>query len=118
MLRVRRLARRTNLLTRAAYGGMGLVGYILSPASWWNDAVVNIPIALASGKLFEYLLGIPLSIGFAVSYWLTNILGIVIMIGGFAGAKNGRVKLRDLIIGLLAGTAYTIVVIGLINFVF
>jgi len=45
-------ASRTKLLRmswkRKVQGGMlGFIGFMLSPLSWWNDAFVNLPLALA-----------------------------------------------------------------------
>ncbi len=37
---------------RKARGGLiAMVGYLLSPVSWWNDLFVNIPLAYAFGAL-------------------------------------------------------------------
>jgi hypothetical protein len=39
---------------RKATGGvLALVGYMLSPLSWWNDLFVNVPLALG----FAWLIG-------------------------------------------------------------
>lgn len=54
-------------------------GYILSPLSWWNDLVVNIPLA--------YLFSLPFSLihnqlfipSFIIGYWLSNLLGLLMM---------------------------------------
>src|SRR6185437_9019907 len=65
---------------------LGVIGFMLSPLSWWNDAVVNLPLAL----LFAWLVGLvyrpaaqPHSTAFnaavILGYWLTNILGFVLM---------------------------------------
>ena len=35
-------------------GILGVLGFMLSPLSWWNDAVVNLPLAL----LFAWLVGL------------------------------------------------------------
>jgi len=41
------------MLKRKLKGGfLATVGFILSPFSWWNDLVVNIPIAYGIGYLF------------------------------------------------------------------
>lgn len=60
-------------------GGMAAVGFLLSPLSWWNDLLINIPLA--------YFLASPLGlinrkifiVGFVGFYWLTNLLGFVLM---------------------------------------
>ncbi|RJP74363.1 MAG: hypothetical protein C4532_02825 [Candidatus Abyssobacteria bacterium SURF_17] len=65
---------------RRVVGGVFVgIGYILSPASWWNDAVVNIPIAYLIGWLVSRIaepLFLPIML---LAYWGTNVLGIVMM---------------------------------------
>ena len=98
-------------LRRGLYAMTGLIGYILSPASWWNDALVNIPLALLGARLLHDALGTPMSRGFAITYWATNIAGIILMIAGASGAAGKKVGLRELLAGLAASTAYTVLVI-------
>ena len=98
-------------LRRTMYAFAGLIGYILSPASWWNDAVVNIPLALAMARAAHTLLGTPTGLAFAASYWATNILGIILMVAGASGAAGKRPGRREILVGLAASTLYTIAVI-------
>ncbi|MCE4628006.1 MAG: hypothetical protein F7C34_02515 [Desulfurococcales archaeon] len=99
-------------LKRGIYAVVGLIGYILSPASWWNDAVVNIPIALAIAEILERVSGLPREAGFAAAYWATNLAGIVLMLVGMEGAGRSRVTLRSLLAGLALGSLYTVLVIA------
>ncbi len=54
-------------------------GFILSPMTWWNDLVVNVPLA--------YLFSLPFSVlhdslflpSFIIGYWFTNLLGFMLM---------------------------------------
>ena len=91
------------------------MGFILSPASWWNDAVVNIPLALALAMILEKTAGVPVEAGFVVSYWASNVLGVILMALGYSGAKNGRPTRRDTLLGLLAATLYTVFVLSLMS---
>lgn len=89
------------------------VGFILSPLSWWNDAVVNIPIS--------YLLSLPFSAlderlylpAFIVIYWVTNVLGLVMMhLGGkklLRQPVNYRLR-HSLMISLI----YTLLILALV----
>jgi len=55
------------------------IGYMLSPLSWWNDLFFNLPIALLFGYLVSWINPdwfLPFTI---VGYWLSNVLGIVMM---------------------------------------
>lgn len=96
------------LKRRLAGGLLGLVGYLLSPLSWWNDAFVNIPLAIAFSLVLEKTAHVGFDIGFVVGYWITNIAGILLMALGGSVAWGGRLKGRDLAVSLAAATAYTI----------
>lgn len=59
------------------------IGFILSPLSWWNDLLVNIPLAYLLawplGRISEKLFIPALVIG----YWITNVAGFMLMHIGF-----------------------------------
>jgi hypothetical protein len=106
-------------------GVLGVIGFLLSPLSWWNDAVVNLPLAL----LFAWVLGLiykpaslPRSPAFDVAvivgYWLTNVLGFVLMHKGahqmFSKEEkkySRREWLKDLVMSLL----YTALIVVLLK---
>jgi len=95
---------------------LGLIGFILSPLSWWNDLVVNIPLAIIFGWLVS-LIYKPLFIYAAIfGYWLTNIIGLILLRRGakLALSEEDAQKpfskkeiLKDIIISI----AYTSVII-------
>jgi hypothetical protein len=106
---------------RKMQGGMlGFIGFMLSPLSWWNDLFVNVPLALA----FAWVVGLFYRPGFEaaciVGYWLTNVLGFVlmhkgakkIMVEGEEKKYSGRDLARDVGISLL----YTLLIVVLIKF--
>ncbi len=97
------------------------IGFLLSPISWWNDLVINIPIAY----LFSFLVSLLIKNIFLESmvffYWLTNILGLFLM--HYAINKINKKDLhyikysktsllKDIIFALL----YTLLVVLLIKF--
>ena len=106
-------------------GILGFIGFMLSPLSWWNDAVVNLPLAL----IFASVVGVfyrPVaeqgSVAFdtavVLGYWLTNILGFVLMHKGARKVLSEtdlkysrRAFLRDIAISLI----YTGVIVVLIK---
>lgn len=101
-------------------GGVWLgLGYLLSPLSWWNDVVFNLPIAYG----FAYLVTLGQRQWFlpatVIGYWLSNVLGMVMMQWGATDVvmsdreSNWR---RDLLIGLASSTAYTAIAAGLVYF--
>lgn len=88
---------------------LGFIGFMLSPLSWWNDAFVNLPLAVAFGWLVAWVHPPAFKAGVLVGYWLTNVLGLVLMQKGYnriASAQGfspytWRSFVRDLLISLL-----------------
>ena len=68
-----------------------IIGFILSPLTWWNDLVVNLPIAWFVASVFPETWFKPAVI---VSYWLTNIIGLLLM--HFSGNAMIRKKVKPL----------------------
>ena len=101
-------------------GGFFLVlGYLLSPLCWWNDLLFNLPIAYGFGYLCSLLspkLLLPCSI---IGYWLSNIVGILLMQFGskdiFQKEPQEHNLKKELFTGLISSTAYTILIILLIQ---
>jgi len=94
------------------FGGVvAFIGYILSPLSWWNDLIVNIPLAY----LFAWLVGFVVRGHFLalmiIGYWITNVAGFIMMHAGIKMAATRKVKiefLKDFLISVL----YTAIVVG------
>lgn len=102
-------------------GGILLVlGFLLSPLSWWNDLIFNLPISYGFGLLCsrfaeDWLIG-----GTIAGYWLSNILGILLMQAGVLdmaqpGATPRNLK-KELLTGILSSTVYSLVIVGLLQF--
>lgn len=93
-----------------------IVGFLLSPLCWWNDLVFNLPISYGFGKLisiFSADLLIPASI---VGYWLSNIIGIILMQLGAVNFINNKSDeeqnlSKNIWVGIGTSTAFTIVVV-------
>jgi hypothetical protein len=110
----------TRSLLRRLWGGtLVVVGYLLSPLCWWNDLVINLPLALGFGYLFSRPWPdalVPLT---GVGYWLTNVVGFVLMQQGAVtalqkdGQGSGGQSLRN---GLITSTVYTVAIVVLIQF--
>lgn len=102
-------------------GGLFLtVGYLLSPLCWWNDLLFNLPIAYFFGYIcsrFSPELLLPCSI---VGYWLSNIVGILLMQAGTVDLFQEQTKERnlkkELLTGFASSTVYTLVILALIHF--
>ena len=93
---------------------MTTVGFMLSPLSWWNDLILNLPLAY----LFATLLGlfcencfVPFMI---IGYWLTNVIGFILMHHGIKnlmsekGQKSAHCEfMRDFLISIV----YTLAIV-------
>lgn len=100
-------------------GILPVLGFMLSPFSWWNDLFFNLPIAYGFGYLCslwqpQWLLG-----GTLAGYWLSNLIGLLLMQFGATdvveqGDKPRNLK-RDLVISLASSTAYTLAILGLVQ---
>lgn len=93
------------------------IGFLLSPLSWWNDIIVNIPLAyifsypftLISKKLF-----LP---AFVFGYLLTNILGFVLMHKGIRGLRGTKCNIKEeLKKDFLVSLFYTLLIVILVLF--
>ncbi len=104
---------------RRCWGGtLVVVGYLLSPLCWWNDLVINLPLAFGFGYLVSRPYPdalVPLT---GVGYWLTNVVGFVLMQQGAVTAlhhqqsSSRRQLLRN---GLVTSTLYTVAIVVLLQ---
>ena len=107
------------------YRSLFFVGWVLSPLTFWNDSFVNIPLAYLCASLvfglahFAARTSVKPDFLFLVLvfYWLTNILGLVIMflsgsqmVRGEAFTKQGILKT------VLTILVYSIILVLLNNF--
>lgn len=65
------------------------LGYLLSPLSFYNDAVVNLPIALACARLIQPASSTMSGVWTAVFYVITNLVGVAMMWWPWRGVANG-----------------------------
>ncbi|PIP67999.1 MAG: hypothetical protein CO035_00505 [Candidatus Omnitrophica bacterium CG_4_9_14_0_2_um_filter_42_8] len=108
-------------MNKKLYGGiLGTIGFLLSPLSWWNDLVINFPIAYISACAVNLIYKGAFLGAFIISYWITNVLGFVLLQKGLEKAlKDGREKkkyswknfLRDAILSL----AYSLLIVMLVK---
>lgn len=95
-------------------GILATVGYILSPLSWWNDLVINIPLAYVFAFPFGLIsrnLFLPMMI---FGYWITNVVGFMLMHHGVkdlvSGGKSKNTK-KELMKDIVTSILYTLVVV-------
>src|SRR6266853_2016746 len=91
-------------------GVLAIVGYILSPLSWWNDLFVNVPLAVAFAWIVSLFDKRAFEWSLIVGYWLTNIAGMIMLHKGaqkLLTDKDKRYSRRDLLRDLGISLAYT-----------
>ena len=85
---------------RKSFGGaVGFVGFLLSPLSWWNDLVINLPLALAFAWVISCFHPPAFKVAVIVGYWITNVLGFWMMHRGIQTALTApKVEADPLVI--------------------
>jgi len=103
-------------LRRLAWGSLFATGFMLSPLSWWNDAVVNLPIAYLAAQLAAMLDQRLFLFAFVGTYWATNLIGLL---GMHVSARKlhrkteQRISLRRF---FLISLLYTLLIVVLVQF--
>ncbi len=100
-------------------GFLMVLGYLLSPLCWWNDLVFNLPVAYGFGYLCSLIFPSFLVPGAIAGYWLSNVVGILLMQAGLLDvvqkeAQERNVK-KELLIGVVSSTVYTIAIVLLLQ---
>lgn len=99
---------------------LGLIGFMLSPLSWWNDLLVNVPLAVAFGWLVGWFHAAAFGPAVVVGYWLTNVLGFVLLHHGARRALSSAGQARpyawaDLRRDVVVSLAYTLLLVVLLK---
>jgi hypothetical protein len=103
---------------RVRGGVMGTVGFLLSPLSWWNDLFVNIPLAMGLAWLVALVWPAAFTGSFIVGYWLTNVLGLVMLSRGakdLVASPSAAYTRKELFKDLLIALGYTLLIVVLIK---
>lgn len=107
-------------LTRLRGGLLLVIGYLLSPLCWWNDLIFNLPIAYLFGYLCSLIVSDWLLPGAIAGYWLSNIVGILLMQFGVVDVFQGQTQehnlKKELITGVITSTLYTLLILALVHF--
>jgi len=92
------------------------LGFWLSPLSPWNDLFTNIPIAYGFAFLFSFGIEALFIPTFVAGYWLSNILGFILMHYGYVHIKDSDYSFKEHWKSyILATTLYTVLVVLLIQ---
>jgi len=111
------------LKRKLAGGILATLGFMLSPLSWWNDAFVNLPLALAfawlaSSRAAPEIRERVFQISLVAAYWLTNVLGFVLMYKGVRWMRSPGVKSetrRELWQDVWISLGYTALLVALLK---
>ncbi len=97
---------------------LAFVGFMLSPLSWWNDMFVNVPLALVFAWIVSAFYKPAFTVALVIGYWLTNVLGFVLMHKGaqqLLSDEDKRHPRRELVKDLIVSLLYTLLILALIK---
>ena len=104
---------------RKVSGGiLATIGFLLSPLSWWNDAFVNIPLALLFAWVVSFFYKPAFTASLILGYWLTNVLGFVLMHKGarqMLSREPSTGTRKELLTDIIVSLIYTVVIVVLIK---
>jgi hypothetical protein len=99
-------------------GVLALIGYMLSPLSWWNDLFVNVPLAYAFASLLSLFYKPAFASSFVLGYWITNVLGLMLMHKGgekILSDTDRKYRLGHLLRDVGISLAYTALIVALVK---
>ena len=92
------------------------VGFILSPLSWWNDLIVNIPLAYLGGFFAGLFNKDWFSPGMILTYWLTNLSGLLLVHFGFINmGKTRSFSKKEIAQTIIVSFIYTVLMAALVK---
>jgi hypothetical protein len=110
-------SRKKSILKRAGGGMLAAVGFILSPISWWNDLLINIPLAYLFAGAITWARPDWFNAAFVIGYLLTNVLGLILMQYGMKHAARSEKSFdfrKELRSSLVWSVAYSILIVVLL----
>ena len=96
-------------------GILATIGFLLSPLSWWNDAFVNIPLALVFAWLVSFFYKPAFAVSLIIGYWLTNVVGFVLMHKGarqMFRENHRRIRAGNCLTDIIVSLIYTVVIVA------
>jgi hypothetical protein len=105
------------IIKRAGGGVLAVIGFLLSPLSWWNDLLINIPLAYLFAGAVTWMQPAWFNGAFIVGYLLTNIVGMILLQYGMKHAvrspKPANFK-KELKSSLVWSVLYTFLIVVLL----
>lgn len=98
---------------------LGVIGFLLSPISWWNDIFVNVPLAwlFAYGVtrfvfIFTTVSKLTFTVFFGIGYLLTNIIGFALLHASISAISNRETvsHKKQLLISLIYTAGFLLLV--------
>jgi len=104
---------------RKVTGGiLAVIGFTLSPLSWWNDLVVNVPLALVFAWIVSFIYRPAFEASVIIGYWLTNMLGFFLMHKGAQkvfSTEEKKYSRRDVLKDVAISLIYTAIIVALLK---
>jgi len=104
---------------RRIRGGLiASVGFLLSPLSWWNDLVINVPLALGFAWLVSLAWPDAFTAAFVAGYWMTNLIGLILLRRGTSelmSARPAAFSRRELLKDFAVALVYTVIILLLVR---
>ena len=95
------------------------LGWLLSPLCWWNDLVINLPLAYGFARLIQLWHPEWFMAALGLGYWFSNVLGLVLMqtsaVEVFSQPGQPGNLRREILLGLASSTLFTLAVLVLVQ---
>jgi hypothetical protein len=86
------------------------IGFILSPLSWWNDLLINVPLAYFFSVPFSMISESLFLPSFIIGYFLTNLLGLVMLHWGGKALIHNEYQTLDIKQCLVVSVIYSAII--------
>lgn len=95
-----------------------MIGFLLSPLSWWNDLFINVPLALGVAWLVGWVWPTAFTATFVIAYWMSNVLGLVLLRRGateLIGKRSPTFSRKEVLTDLAVALTYTGIMLALVH---
>lgn len=90
------------------------IGFILSPLTWWNDLVVNVPLAYVIAIPFSFINESFFLTAFIIGYWLTNLMGFLLLHTGSQGLLKNKYAAPNIKQSIVMSIIYSALIVIII----
>jgi len=91
-----------------------ILGFILSPLSWWNDLLINVPLAYLFSAPFSMINKSLFLPSFIIGYYISNLLGLIMLHWGGKGLIQNKYQSLNIKQSLAVSFIYTIIIIFIV----